>query len=385
MSGPFGLTTSGFSPMRLADVFDQLADDLRGEWGQNIRTDDRSVIGQLLGVIAERLGDLWAEGENVYASAYLDGATGSALDDLVALAALTRRLAAYSVVELTLAGDEATVITVDSVIRDEETLERWVILEEATITGGTATTTARPERTGPVVALAGTSWEIVTPISGWDTATNALDAELGRDVESDASLRERFGLTMRAGGGSSFEAIRAALLRLDDVTEAVVIENETIVEDEDGRPPKSFECVVRGGDDQEIVDSIWFGKPAGIETYGSETGTAVDSAGDSHEINWSRPTTRDIWMVVEYEPQPGFEEDGEDQILEAILDYASTFTIGKDVVPFEFVQHIEVPNILTLIIRVGFVADPPDDEPLEIARTELADFDSSRIEMLRLT
>lgn len=378
MPPPYGLTLDGFNPMRLQDVFDQLADDLRAQWGQNIRTDDRSVIGQLIGVFAERLGDLWAESENVYAAAYLHSATGAALDDLVALAAIARREATLSLVTLSLSGTNGTLIPAGSIVRDPETLERWVTLADATIAAGVATTTANPERTGPVIANASTLTEIVTPISGWTSVTNPLDAERGRDQESDAALRARFLLTMRIGGGSAVEAIRASILRLESVLECLVIENESI-EVVDGMPPKSFECVVRGGTDQEIVNAIWFGKPAGIETTGNTSGTALDSVGDPHTVEFTRPSERAIYMIVRYTPLSEFEDDGEAQIEEAILDFASTFTVGKDVISFEFVQHIEVPNIEDLEILIGFMAGPTDDATLAIARREIATFDSSRI------
>lgn len=378
---PFGLTDAGFNPMRLADIQALLEEDFRAALGRNIQTHDRSVIGQLIGVVAERFAEVWAEAEKVYASAYPDGASGVALDDLASLSGITRAPATSSTVMLTLAGTpDGTIIPAGSVTRETATGERWVHLTDATIASGTATVEAESERTGPVVLRAATTLEIATVVAGWTGVTVAEDAEPGRNVESDASLRERRLLTMRSGGGSAVEAIRAAIMRLDDVTECLVIENETADEDADGRPPKSFETVVRGGVDQEIVDTIWVGKPAGIETYGTETGIATDSNGDAQTVNWTRPDEREIYIIVDYTPMNGFPADGEALIRDAILDFATTFTIGKDVIPFEIIQHIEVPNIRTLTLRVGFSSNPATSDPLTISRTELATFDSTRIE-----
>lgn len=383
----FGVSSTGFLPKRLADVLGELQSAFRAAFGQNVKLDDRSLNGQVNGIFSEQFADFWAHAEKVYVSAYLYGASGAALDELVALAAITRLLATYSEVTLTLTGTNGTVIPINSRSRDALG-NRWVHTAPATIAGGTASVVARPENTGAIVGLAGTITTIDTPVSGWTGVTNALDATPGRDVESDAHLRERFVLTMRAGGGSSAEALRAALLRLDDVTEAIVIENNTDVWDSDGRPPHSFESVVRGGDDQEIVDTVWFGKPIGIQTHGNQIGTATDSAGDPQTIRWSRPTTRDIYIIVDITYDDGVLDDArdeiEDAVLDAILDYGNSFTLGQDVVPWKFEQKIETARLADLNLRVGFSANPPASTPLTIERNELGAFDSSRIGFNRI-
>lgn len=388
MPAPFGLLATGFNPMRLADCVSELEDDFKTAFGTNIRLDDRSVFGQLIGVIAERTSDVWAEAEKVYAAAYLAGATGAALDDLVALAGIARRPASLSLVTLTLGGTNGTIIPIGSVSRDPTTLERWVHLSTVTIALGTASVFASPERTGPVQALTGTVFDRATPISGWTSSVVASDAVRGRDVETDASLRARYLLSMRAQGGSAVEAIRAAVLRLDDVTECLIIENETYAVDAEGRPPKSFETVVRAvvdaGVEQTIVDTIWAGKPAGIETYGSQTGSALDSHGDAQVVKWSRPTEKPVYIIVEYEPLDGFADNGEDLIEAEILDYVSAFTVGQDVIPFAIAQHIETPLIRTLTIKLGFAPSPTSTDPLTLARTELATFDSANISFVEV-
>lgn len=381
----FGLTADGFLLMRLEDVRADLEDALRTELGQNIQLDATSVLGQIVGVMCERFADLWELQEQVYASAYLNGASGAALDDLLALAAIARLAATFSVVTLTLGGTNGTPIPAGSVVADPELNVQWTTLTDATISGGTATTTAQASTTGAIQGLAGTITEIRSPITGWTSVANAADAVLGRDVQSDASARTTFKTMMRAAGGNSPDGLAALLLRLDGVTEAVIIENEHIYEDSDGRPPKSFESVVRGGDDQEIADTIWSGKPAGIETTGSETTAVLDTAGASHDVQWSRPSDTEIYMVVNYATETGFDEDGEAQILAAILDLASSFVVGQDVVPFKFIQHIEVENIAELSIFVGTSPGPVSDDPVVIAKNALAQFDSSRITFNRTT
>lgn len=382
----FGLSASGFNPKRLDDVRTDLIEAFRARFGQNVQVHDRSVNGQIIGIFAERYADLWEFLELVYKAAYPDSADGVSLDDLLVLAAVARALATYSTVTLTLGGTNGTLIQTGSISKDADGI-RWVHQADATIAGGTASVVARAEATGPITGLAGTITSIDTPVSGWTTVTNALDAVVGRNAMSDSEARELYNLTIRASGVAT-EGMRAAILRIADVIECEVIENEAAYPDADGRPAKSFETVVRGGLDQSIVDTIWLFKPAGIETFGSTTGTATDVAGDAHSIKFSRPVEVDIYMIVDWLAQPNVltsEKDGiEDAIVTALLELGGAFTIGRDVVPFEFIQHIETIGIRSLSIRVGLAPNPASTSPLDISRTELAVFDSSRISFVRL-
>jgi len=386
---PFGLTLSGFNPARLEDVRQAIVDDLVAAFGQNIRTDSDSVFGQLIGIFAERYADLWEHSEDVYSSAYLGSAQGQSLDDLVALAGISRLGATFSVATLTLSGTPATIIPAGSVVRDPVTLTRWVTSALATIGGGgTIDVLASPETTGAIVALSGTLTEIVTPVTGWASVSNALDADVGRSAESDSDLRARFILSFRIGGGSSDEAIRAVLLSIDGVTECSVVSNRSDMVDADGRPPHSFEAIVRGGADQDIFDAIWVAQPAGIQSYGFNTnGTTLDSLGGVQAVGFTRPVVVPIYIRVlyEFDVEAGVidEQNIEDAARDEILAFGSSFQTGQDVIPFKFIQHIETDGFLSMTFNVGTIAVPTFDDPLVLSARQLADFDSSRVAFVR--
>ena len=381
----FGLTTQGFNPARLEDVRTALEDAFKAEFGQNIRVDDQSVNGQLIGIFAEVFADLWEAAEDTYSAAYIGSAVDQSLDDLVALAGISRLGATFSSVIMTLTGTPTTPVPAGTIFRDPISGVRWVTAADATIGGGgTTTVNASPESSGPVIGLAGTITEIVTPVTGLDSVTNQLDATVGRTAETDAALRTRFILSFRIGGGSSVEAIRAVLLNLDDVSEAFVIENPSDIVDAEGRPPHSVEAVVRGGDEQEIIDAIWLAKAAGIEAFGTNVaGFAVDSQGDNQAIGFTRPTEIDIWIEVEYEALDTAPLDIEALAQAEILEFGSGFTTGQDVLPFRFIQNIETFGFQTMTFKVGLAPNPPFDDPLVISTRQLADFDSSRIAFVR--
>lgn len=381
----FGLTPQGFNPERLADVRQDLIDAFKAEFGQNIRVDDQSVNGQLIGIFAEVFADLWEAGEDTYTAAYIGSAVTQSLDDLVALAGISRLGATFSIVIMTLTGTPTTLVPSGSIFSDPITGVRWITVADATIGGGgTITVNASPASSGPVIGLATTITEIITPVTGLDDVINTNDADIGRTAETDAALRTRFILSFRIGGGSSVEAVRAVLLNLDNVSEAFVFENTSDAIDAEGRPAHSIEAVVRGGDQQEIIDALWLAKAGGIEAFGvNVTGTAIDSQGNAQAIKFTRPTEIDIFVEVVYEALDDAPSDLEALAQAEILEFGSAFTTGQDVLPFRFIQNIETVGFREMIFRIGFAASPPFDDPLTISARQLADFDSSRIVFTR--
>lgn len=384
-----GLDSTGFTLARLDEIKASIEDDFRSEFGNNVRVDAETVNGQIIGIMSDRISSAWELIQKVYAYAYLDSAEGSALDDLVAFAGIARSAATYSTVTLTLLGVDGTIIPAGS--RSKDSLGTlWVHDSDVTIAGGAGSTTAKPQTTGPIRALSGSITIVDTPVSGW-TATlpavpvnNVLDAVEGLAVESDAKLRQKYKLAFFLGLGSSADAIRAALLRITDVTEALVIANKSLETDADGRPGKSFEAVVRGGDDTTISGKIWLCGPAGIETFGNTSKTVVDGHGDAQTVNFSRPIEVPVYIKIDLEIQPGFPDDGEDLVRDEILAYVNAFFIGQSVFPFKIAQHIETDFIENASIYVGLSSSPSDPGNLTIGRNELARFDSGRIEINRV-
>ena len=234
---------------------------------------------------------------------------------------------------------------------------------------------------GPTQAFANTLTVIETPVAGWEAVTNPLDAKLGRNIETDAEFRLRRSLSLANPGTATVEAIRSRLLQLVDVKAAVVYENITMLPDGAGRPPKSFEAIVLGGDNQEIADLIWQVKPAGIETYGSELEQVIDSQGFVHDIEFSRPIEKEIWIIVNVTKNVEFPVNGDLAIKENLLDYAQkNLSIGDDVITVQLYCPVtDVAGVVDAEILIGLVNPPVSDANIPIAENEIAIFDSSRI------
>ncbi|NQY73504.1 MAG: baseplate J/gp47 family protein [Candidatus Margulisbacteria bacterium] len=245
------------------------------------------------------------------------------------------------------------------------------------------------QETGPIHANTNTLTEIETPVSGIDSATNIEDARLGRNIESDSELKIRRLELLQRRGTATIEGIRNMVLSVQDVIQAIIVENSTFHIDEGGRPPKSFEIFVVGGSDQEIANSIFMSKPAGIETVGDISMSVIDSQGAIHTIKFSRVLEKDIFIEVRIkgnsDPSEGniYPSNGDYLVEESLLSFLRGFKIGQDIIVNLMYSPINtVPGITGVDILMGLSPNPISSDNIAISGSEIARFDSSRIEVV---
>jgi uncharacterized phage protein gp47/JayE len=277
--------------------------------------------------------------------------------------------------------DHALLVSFDNtlsvVITIVETVRGWKPYADVAFEAQTA---------GAVQAPAHSLTVIETPISGLDAIENLLDAELGRETETDTELRDRRTEQLQKAGTATIEGIRNNILEVADVDQAKVFENDTDVTDIYGRPPHSFESVVDGGINAAIAQAIFEAKAAGIATHGTITVVVTDSQNISHDIKFSRPTLKEIWMIVNIVPRTDptegelYPADGDAQVEAAVLAYATNFAMGQDVVTNLFYTPINtVQGVIGIEVLIGFTDPPTSSANLPIAPNEIAKFDSTRI------
>lgn len=376
----YGVTTVGFERKREPDVIDELSDDYQTSFG-NTQVDAQSVNGQKIAIHGSQIGQIWEVAEAVYDDAYIDSATDAGLDRIGALVLRPRLPATFSVVELRIEAAGGTAITAGSKVSDG--VLEWIISDTNTVdASGVLLTNASPATEGPFVALAGTLTTIVTPIAGWTAVSNPLDAVRGSDAEAADSYRNRIKSSFRTANSSAAGSIASQLLSLPGVTEALVVENRSDFPDGELRPPHSFEPVVRGGSDADIIDQLYRQAAGGAVMVGDSSFVVLDSLGHEQIISFSRPEEKLIYVQVTYSIRRGFPINGEDQILEAILTYGAGFTLGQAVVPVQILQQIEVPGLASMSIKAGLTPFGVTDVATPILKTEVAVFDSTRVQFV---
>ena len=219
------------------------------------------------------------------------------------------------------------------------------------------------------------------------TVTNPTPWTEGRDRENDDELRNRFRQS-RSTGSATVDAIRAKLLALNGVQSAFVDENITLVTDANGLPAKSFECTVKGGLAQDIANTIWLTKPAGIQSFGNFSRTVVDSSGKPQTVFYSRGLDVYVHVRVTYALHNEVEltPDIETRMRSVIEAYGDGLAIQEDINPQRIMAVIynNVTGIKDVVVEVARTSTPSGTPSyttsiLPINRKEEAVFDAARI------
>lgn len=131
-----------------------------------------------------------------------------------------------------------------------------------------------------------------------------------------------------------------------------------------GRPSKSVECFVYGGDGQDVADKIFEVKAAGIMAYGTEKYTVEDSLSQEHIIGYTPPEVVDIYAEMDLQTDGDYPVDGDDQVIQQIIKYIGGLDadteyhpglgLGDDVIYTRMIAVIhEVPGITDIVLVIG--------------------------------
>ncbi len=272
----FGLSSNGLLIKRFADILAEIQIALRADFGDEANVDPEfSFLGKNANIYSEPAAQAWELLQAIHDSAYPDSAEGINLDGVADYTGIERLAATNSTVTVTATGTPGTPLLAGRIIEVQGTGNRFETISDATIGGGgTVNIATQAQQTGSIQAPATTLTIIVTPVIGWTSVINASDADVGRNIENDAELRLRRLQSLQVIGAAAVDAIRSRIIDdVSGVTDAFVFENDSIVPDSGGRPPKSVHCIVAGGAAQDVADKIWEVKAGGIETAGVAGGT----------------------------------------------------------------------------------------------------------------
>ena len=254
--------------------------------------------------------------------------------------------------------------------------------------------------TGAENANAKTLTVINTPVAGFTSTFNAVDAVPGRDVETDAEARIRRNESVVTSLSATVEAIKNKISDLNDdeysalpqLTDIIVYENVTDITDAKNMGPHTVMAVVRQtGDsnvrDQAIAQAIFDSKAAGIGTsYGFAVGvetyattvadgniviaTVTDSMGIDHTIYFARPTSVPIYLILEnFSTDTSYPTDGDDQLKAALVAWGNLLGVGEDVIvyPQLIAQVATIPGILDFDVKIGIAPAPTLDDKIDIS------------------
>ncbi len=343
-------------------------------------------VGQVTDILLEHRQQLSELLQDIYSGIDPDEATGHTLDGVCSMTGTYRDPATAGTVGLTLDLNAVTTVpagSIAAVTGDPD--NQWILDADVVSVGaGNYAGTATASETGVIPAVAGTITTIVTPVAGWNTVTNALDADAGEAVETDTSLRLKREVELQQGGSATLGAVVAEVSELDDIIQVVGYENvRSFVQD--GMPPKSIEIVYWSGTTTptpaalvaEIAEAIQTVKAGGIQAYGTDTddiGTETETVTDdygSYEIGFTRAD--DLRVELSYTLTTDSDYPGNVTFVAAIVAWAAAnLTIGGNVLYTKLIDAAyNVPGITNLALTLTFFGGGPGVADLVVGGREI--------------
>ncbi len=393
----FGVTPTGFVIKPLSAILTEIEDAQRADIDPGLDLDARSVLGQNNGIFAAAIAEVWELGQAVYNATYPDSASDDSLDNVSSITGTKRSKQTKTIVrDVSVTLSPNSPLPLGSVAHlSLQPNSRFVTLAAlpGSAVGGVFLVDFEAELAGSVVVTGdvapnGELNQIAEPVPGWTAVNNTLDGETGTTTETDPELRIKRLDELESTGSTNVDAIRAGLISLASVTDALVFENDTDFVDAQGRPPHSIQAVIRGGAPTEIANTIFVEKAAGIEPVGAESLVVVDSQGFSHTMRWDFGTQLIFFGDIDVTVDPLVFDalNGPAAIKAIISDYVNGLGIGADVdydlcraVVLPVADDCGVPGVLKVAaLLIGFgVADQEIDLPVAI--TEFATSDVANI------
>lgn len=345
------VNASGISAPSFADYLAGLTAEYQSIFGADSYLGNDSQDGQLLSVFAQALADSAAASVAIYNSFSPATAQGNGLSSIVKINGLARLVPSSSTVQVTLTGVANTTIT-NGLVTDTSGIV-WALPSSVTIpAAGTITVTATCTSQGAIAAGTSTVTTIKTPVSGWQSVTNASAASLGAPVESDAALRVRQSVSTALPSVTIFSGIVAAIENLAGVTRCRGYENNTGSTDGNSVPAHSLAFIVEGGTAGLIENAIAEKIPPGIGTYGTTSATIVDPTGSTRAIAYSVATPATIGISLTLKALNGWAVTTEPLIQAALTAYIEALPIGVNV---NYLQ-IAIPTALSGMPQAGTFA-----------------------------
>lgn len=382
-----GLTSTGIT---IKDV-DEILSDIEGSQTASIdpelNVNADSVLGQLNGIYAAALAELWELVEEVYQSAYPDTASGQSLSYIGALTGTIRRAATKTEINIDLVGTASQTIPAGIQAHPDGDPDSLFELDANVLLsgGGTGSGTMTAVTAGSASTAANNdTFTITTPdpnLTSLTAPSSDTVIAAGSDEEADQALRTRREASLAQAGSSTVAAIRAAMLEVTGVNTCTVFENPTGVTDANGVPPYAIEVLVHSTvapsyTDQDVADAIFANKPAGTQTYGGDgPHTVTDSQGNDHTIYFSEPTTLPIYVTVTLTKATDGTYVTDANVAQAIKDWVDIITVGRSVYASDIINVVaDLGGVTSVSVSSTYVDThaTPDATSVTVTPRELA-------------
>lgn len=390
------LTSKGFKRMRYADYLPLIEEQARKLFGEDANLSERTPLGKFIRLQAYQRAEDSEEAEMLYNSRFVDTSEGIMLEQNVTRALISRKEWRKATGEVTFNLERNTKIPEGSLVQTKYGVKFQTLKEIYAFDAGEYKADIEALEYGAIGNVeAGEISVVGNPMPGINSVTNTIALRDGQDEETDAELIKRYYDSLGKLGNRRVESIKAKVLdEVEGVRACIVIENDTMQEDADGRPPKSFETILLGGEPAEIARKIFEAKPGGIQAYGHTVESVNDSHGMTHQIGFTYATVVPVYVKVYVKKTKDYPINGDDQIKEQVVKYiGGTYENelhgGVGMSENVIVSRCEsrmfvVDGVKDVRVELSTDGTAFKNENVLIAFPQVAETDTSKIEVLEL-
>ena len=323
-----GLTSEGFTILTLDEIKTSIKDKLE-ILNPGFDFSPESPDGQNVEIYGFMLSQLWTQLDLVYRSFDPSAATGQGLTNIGLISGIQKDNADRSTANVSLVGVSGTFVPAISQVSDTDG-NKYVTEFDAVIP---ATVSVIALVAGPTPILAGAINTIVSPVTGWNSVTQAEDGRIGSEPETEQHYRTDRTRAVMNPSESVTDALRAKLIELG-VGQVAIANNDTVNPLEDGTPAGAIHITITDSilTDEEVAAEILKYKSLGTYTFGSTAVVTNDSQGGPHTISF----TRSAEVVTEIALNITFLDTdisgAETEIKNALSEYVNKLVTGADVI-----------------------------------------------------
>lgn len=298
-----GLTNTGFIAPTYEEWLDNIKDEMRSRFGDDISLGSNSTFGTIARMDAWRLTEAYQQMELVYYAGFYSTATDTALDRLGSNIDVPRKIATNSHVDIIVETDGEYLIQAGEEFESDDGIIFELISDVTTVQNKdgkwVGTGTLESEEKGSMNnVLANTITIVSNPDDSILSVTNPEPATGGQDEETDEAYRNRLIMENAAKEGPTKNGIKSALMNLPGVREVGFVDNDQDVVDKYGNPPYSVHIYVLGGTDQDIAQTLNRHVAAGVTLTGSKTVNVTDDTGNVKAIRFDSAAEKLIHVKV---------------------------------------------------------------------------------------
>lgn len=332
----FGLTDQGYLAPSYEELLDSVQDDFLRVFPSDLVLTSNSNAGILSRLIAWREYEQIQAQQQVYYSAFVSTATGSALDRLGANVGLPRKVDRPASTTLTIVTDGEYLIEAGTQFETEDGYIFDLTDDVLTTQKGDtwqAVGNAEAEDTGEITNVEPNTITIVyNPDESIISVTNPEKASGGQDYEEDAQYRARLIAENANRPSPTLNGVRSALLNVQGVREVNIVENQFATADKYGNPPYSVHIYCLGGNKQDIADCLIEHLAVGITLTGTTYCDAIDATGNTKRVYFDFATDRPISVQVKLKTNAEWNVDeGSNYVKETVVDFINQLQMGDTV------------------------------------------------------